>query len=280
MKRACVIGWPIEHSRSPMIHGAWIKRHGIDGSYTKIAVRPEDAATFFRTLGEQGLAGCNVTAPLKEAAFAAAAWRDTSAEAVGAANTLWLDGAKLCAANTDTYGFMRHLDASAPAWKALDAPVVILGAGGAARTIAFGFLEAGVTRVCIVNRTLARGQAIAAHFGARVQAYDWNALPTALAGARVLVNTTTVGMAKAGVAPAPLDIDIGALRRDCIVADIVYVPLETDLLARARARGHTCVDGLGMLLHQAVPGFEKWFGVRPEVTLDLRALIVRDIEGV
>ena len=279
MKRACVIGWPIEHSRSPLIHGAWIKRHGIDGSYTKIAVRPEDAATFLRTLGEQGLTGCNVTVPHKEAAFAAATWRDASAEAVGAANTLWLDGARLCAANTDTYGFMRHLDASAPTWKTLDAPVVILGAGGAARTIAFGFLEAGIRDVRIVNRTLARAQAIAAHFGTRVKAYDWNALPTALTGAGVLVNTTTVGMAKAGVSSAPLDIDVNALRPECVVADIVYVPLETDLLTRARARGHTCVDGLGMLLHQAVPGFEKWFGVRPEVTDDLRAMIVRDIEG-
>ena len=280
MKRACVIGWPIEHSRSPRIHGHWIDRYNIDGSYTKVAVRPEDVATFFRTLGEQGYAGCNVTAPHKEAAFAAAAWHDPSAVAVGAANTLWLDGGRLCAANSDTYGFMQHLEMSAPDWKRIDAPVAILGAGGAARTIVYGFLAAGVSQVRVINRTRDRAEAIAQHFGPNVKAYGWDQAPVACAGAGVFVNTTTLGMASKGSAQAtPIDVDVHVLRAECVVADIVYVPLETDLLARARARGLACVDGLGMLLHQAVPGFEKWFGVRPEVTPELRAIVVRDIEG-
>lgn len=275
MKKACVIGWPIEHSRSPLIHGHWLKKYGIDGSYTKIAVEPQNVAGFFASLAEQGLSGCNVTVPHKEAAFAAAAVRDASAVAVGAANTLWLENGRLHAANTDTYGFMRHLSVSAPGWDAPKRPVVILGAGGSARAITYGFLEAGVPEVRVVNRTLDRAVEIARHFGARVSPVAWSEREAALSGAGVLVNTTTLGMAKSG----PLDVDLGALPADAIVADIVYVPLETDLLRRARARGLKGVDGLGMLLHQAVPGFEKWFGVRPEVTADLREIIVRDIVG-
>ena len=275
MKRACIIGWPIEHSRSPMIHGHWLQRYGIDGTYTRLAVRPEEVARFFATLAEQGIAGCNVTVPHKEAAFAAAAERDGSATAVGAANTFWLDGGRLCCANTDTYGFMRNLEAQAPGWRRRDAPVAIIGAGGSARTIVYGFLEAGVGEVRVINRTRERADAVAAHFGPKVKAYGWEQMATATREAGVLVNTTTLGMAKSG----PLELDVSPLRPDCVVADIVYVPLETDLLRRARARGLTGVDGLGMLLHQATPGFERWFGVKPEVTAELRELIVRDIEG-
>ncbi|MDX2157795.1 MAG: shikimate dehydrogenase [Hyphomicrobiaceae bacterium] len=275
MKRAAVIGWPIEHSRSPLIHGHWLKTYGIDGSYTKIAVKPEAVAGFLATLAEQGLAGCNVTLPHKEAAFAAAAERDKSALAVGAANTLWLADGRLHAANTDTYGFMRHLDVSAPDWRQKDRPVLILGAGGAARGIVYGFLEAGVGEVRVANRTRSRAEEIARHFGPRVNALDWQDAAVGARDAGVLVNTTSLGMAKTG----PLDFDVGRLPHDATVADIVYVPLETELLARARARGLVAVDGLGMLLHQAVPGFAKWFGVTPEVTPQLRDIIVRDIEG-
>lgn len=275
MKRAGVVGWPIEHSRSPLIHGHWLKTYGIAGSYTKIAVAPEEAADFFATLAQRGLAGCNVTVPLKEIAFAAAEVKDPSAVAVGAANTLWLDGGRLHAANTDSFGFMRHLELSAPQWREGGDQVAILGAGGAARAIVHGFLEAGVAEVRVLNRTRARAEALAAHFGPRVTVHDWAAREDVSAGAAVLVNTTTIGMKGVG----SLGMDLSRLGPRAVVADIVYVPLETELLARARARGLTAVDGLGMLLHQAAPGFERWFGVRPEVTPELRDLVVADIEG-
>ena len=275
MKQACVIGWPIEQSRSPLIHGHWLKTYGIAGRYDRVAVPPGEAAAFVHTLEARGLEGCNVTAPHKQAVFEAADWRDPSAEAVGAANTVWRDGSKVCVANTDTYGFMTHLNRSAPGWDKRDAPVAVLGAGGAARAIVYGFLEAGVAKVQVFNRTPARGEAIAAHFGHRVEACAWSDAATAIRDAGVLVNTTTLGMVGSGA----FDLDLSALDRDAVVADIVYVPLETPLLAQARARGHRTVDGLGMLLHQAVPGFERWFGVRPEVTDALRAILVADIEG-
>jgi shikimate dehydrogenase len=275
MTQAAVIGWPIEHSRSPMIHGYWLKRYGIDGSYTKIAVRPEEVTAFVRSLAARGLAGCNVTLPHKEAVFRAADVREASAEAVGAANTLWLEDGRLHAANTDTYGFMRHLELSVPAWRAKDRPALLLGAGGAARGIVYGLLEVGVGEVRVANRTLARAEEIAGHFGRRVKPVGWRDAEAAGKDAGLLVNTTSLGMAKAG----PLDFDVGRLAADATVADIVYVPLETDLLRRARARGLATVDGLGMLLHQAVPGFAKWFGVTPEVTPELRDILVADIEG-
>jgi len=275
MIEAAVIGWPIEHSRSPMIHGYWLQRYGIDGRYTKIAVKPEDVTAFVRSLAERGFAGCNVTLPHKEAVFQAADVREASAEAVGAANTLWLEDGRLFAANTDTYGFMRHLDVSAPAWRTKDRPALLLGAGGAARGIVYGLLEAGVGNVRIANRTLSRAEEIAQHFGSRVTAVAWRDAEAAATDAGLLVNATSLGMAKTG----PLDFDVARLPAEAMVADIVYVPLETDLLRRARARDLTAVDGLGMLLHQAVPGFAKWFGVTPDVTDDLRDLLVADIEG-
>lgn len=275
MRRAGVVGWPIEHSRSPLIHGYWLDTYGIAGSYAKIAVAPEAAAEFFASLAERGLAGCNVTVPLKEIAFAAAEAKDASAVAVGAANTLWLEGGKLHAANTDTYGFMRHLELSAANWRDGGRHVVILGAGGAARAIVYGFLAAGVAEVRVTNRTRRRADALAEHFGPRVTVHEWSARSAIAEGAAVVVNTTTIGMKGEG----SLGLDISRLGPRTVVADIVYVPLETELLASARARGLVAVDGLGMLLHQAVPGFERWFGVRPEVTAELRRRIVADIEG-
>jgi shikimate dehydrogenase len=275
MKKACVIGWPIEHSRSPAIHGHWLHTYGIDGTYTKIAVRPEEVSTFFATLGERGFSGCNVTLPHKQAALAAAQHKEAVAVTIGAANTLWLEDGKLCATNTDAYGFMTHLALSAPGWDRRDAPVAVLGAGGAARAIVYGLLEAGVSEVRLSNRTNARAEEMARAYGPRVKAYSWSERATCAADAGLLVNTTSLGMVHA----EPLDMDLAGLRNDTVVVDIVYVPLETDLLARARKRGLRVVDGLGMLLYQAVPGFEKWFGVKPEVTHELRAKIVADIEG-
>jgi shikimate dehydrogenase len=274
MKQACVIGWPIQQSRSPLIHGHWLKTYGIEGRYDRVAVPVGEAGAFIHSLAERGLEGCNVTAPHKQAVFEAADWRDPSAEAVGAANTVWRDGAKICVANTDTYGFMTHLAQSAPGWDKKDAPITILGAGGAARAIIYGFLAAGVENVRVVNRTIARAEELAHHFGDRVEARAWGDVDAAIRDASVLVNTTTLGMVGSG----PLELDLSALSGDTVAADIVYVPLETPFLARARTRGLRTVDGLGMLLHQAVPGFERWFGVRPEVTETLRAILVADIE--
>lgn len=275
MKRACVIGWPIAHSRSPLIHGYWLKLYGIDGAYGKEAVRAEDVRAFLLALESRGFSGCNVTVPHKEAAFEVARLRGPSALAVGAANTVWLENGQLACANTDTYGFMRHLSVSAPSWQLRDAPVAVLGAGGAARAIVYGFLEAGVGSVRVINRSRGRAEELQRHFGSRVSVFELGELAKAADGAGVFVNTTTLGMTGTGDVAA----DLSVLDQDCVVADIVYVPLETDLLKRARQRGLQTVDGLGMLLHQAVPGFEKWFGVRPEVTDELRALVEADVRG-
>ena len=275
MKRACVIGWPIEHSRSPLIHGYWLKKYGIDGSYTKEAVKPDDVATFLRSLEARGLEGCNVTVPLKEAAFAVADLKDPSALAVSAANTIWRESGRIACANTDTYGFMRHLELSAPNWKVRGRPILVLGAGGAARGIVYGLLQAGAGQLHVVNRSRARSDQLAHDFGRKVKSHDWAARNTLVRDAGLIVNATTLGLKGVG----DPGIDFGPAQSDAIAVDIVYVPLETEFLTAARAHGLTCIDGLGMLLHQAVPGFEKWFGVRPEVTAELRALIVADIEG-
>ena len=276
MKRACVIGWPVAHSRSPSIHGYWLQRYGVDGTYVRHPVEPGDVRHFFQTLADQGYAGCNVTLPHKEAAFAAAAETTRAARAAGAANTLWFEGGKLFADNTDGAGFMNSLHAAAPALQVRDATVSILGAGGAARGIVLALLERGVSEVRIFNRTRDRAEALAAYFGAKVKVSDWSARTDYSRDASLLVNTTSLGMKGA----EPLDMDVSTLNAKCVVADIVYVPLETPLLAAARAQGLATVDGLGMLLHQAVPGFEKWFGVHPEVTPELRGLVQRDIEGM
>jgi len=275
MKRACVIGWPVSHSRSPLIHGYWLQRYGIDGSYVRHPVEPRDVDNFLRTLRDQGFVGCNVTLPHKEAAFAAASETRPAARNAGAANTLWFEGDKLVADNTDSAGFMNSLRAALPALQLSGATVSVLGAGGAARGIVFALLERDVGEVRIFNRTRDRADALSTYFGSKVKAHDWRERADRSRDAALLVNTTSLGMKGAG----PLDMDVSTLDPQCVVADIVYVPLETPLLAAARARGLAAVDGLGMLLHQAVPGFEKWFGVHPEVTAELRALIERDIEG-
>jgi shikimate dehydrogenase len=275
MIRAGVVGWPVAHSRSPLIHGYWLKRYGVDGVYDRYAVEAAQIAEFFRTLRARGLAGCNVTLPHKEAAFAAAVETKPAAKAAGSANTLWFENDRLMADNTDPAGFLNSLFAAVPGFDPAGKAVAILGAGGAARGIIFALLDAGVGAVHLFNRTRSRADNVAAYFGAKVRAFDWNECATRSGDADLLVNTTSLGL-HGGEA---LDFDVSVLRDTCIVSDIVYVPLETPLLAAARARGLRAVDGLGMLLHQAVPGFEKWFGVRPEVTPELRALVIRDIVG-
>ncbi len=276
MKQACVIGWPVAHSRSPAIHGYWLTRYAIDGRYTKRAVPPQELEAFLASLAAEGFVGCNVTLPHKEAALLCAEVREASATAVGAANTLWLDErGRLSAANTDTYGYMTYLALEAPDWSRRDAPVCVLGAGGAACAIIYGFLEAGVGEVRLFNRSAQRAEALAARFGPRVKVYPWEQRSRASTEAAVLVNTTAVGLKGNGT----LDIDFTDFHPDCIVSDIVYVPLATGLIREARRHGLRTVDGLGMLLHQAVPGFERWFGVRPEVTVELYDRIAADIEA-
>lgn len=268
MLRACVIGWPVAHSRSPVTHRYWLRQYGIDGAYEMEAVRPEDLAGFLVSLAARGYAGCNVTLPHKEAALRAADSADAAAAAVGAANTLWLDpDYTLHATNTDGYGFITNLGLEAPDWNRGRRKVMVLGAGGAARAIVHALLEAGASRVVLANRTRDRAEALARAFGPAVEVIDWAKRESALSGCGLLVNTTSLGLS----GKDPLEIDLAALPPDAVVADTVYSPLETGLLAAARARGNHAVDGLGMLLHQAVPGFERWFGVRPEVTPELRA---------
>jgi shikimate dehydrogenase len=276
MSRACIIGWPVAHSRSPLIHAYWLSKYNIRGSYEKQPVRPGELEAFLQGMPARGFRGCNVTLPHKEAAFAAAARKHPEARAVGAANTLWYEDGELACDNTDGAGFMSHLAASAPAFDARACGVAtILGAGGAARAIVHALLSAGVGEVSLFNRTRSRADALAAFFGPRVKAYAWREAGDRSRDAGILVNATTLGMEACRGEPA---IDPAVLDMRCVVADLVYVPLKTPLLAAARARGLTTVDGLGMLLHQAVPGFEKWFGVRPEVTPELRALLTADIE--
>ena len=276
MKRACVIGWPVAHSRSPVIHRYWLKLYGLEGAYEQEAVRPEEVAEFLKTLGSHGYAGANVTLPHKEAALAAADRADQAAITIGAANTLWLDAKGLLhASNTDAYGFMTHLAQEAPDWNRGKRPVMVLGAGGAARAILQGLIEAGASKILLANRTGDRAKALAQSFGPRVSVVPWEDRSKALAGCGLLVNTTSLGT----TGKPPLDIELSALPFDAIVAEIVYSPLETPLLAAAVGRGNRTVDGLGMLLHQAVPGFERWFGVRPEVTPALRAHVAAHLEA-
>lgn len=270
---ACVIGWPARHSRSPMIHRYWLRSLDLPGDYRIEQVPPEALQAFLADLAERGYVGANVTVPHKEAAFALAAEADETARALGAANTLWLEGGRLAAANTDVAGFLANLDEGVPGWDGGLERALVLGAGGAARAVVFALLSRGVGRVDLVNRTPARADALAGAFGEKVVAAEWSALPVLLPEADLLVNTTSLGMEGA----EPLDIDLASMKDEAIVSDIVYVPLVTDLIAAAAARGLRSVDGLGMLLHQAVPGFERWFGVRPKVTRELRRLIEADI---
>jgi shikimate dehydrogenase len=271
IRAACVIGWPVEHSRSPLIHNFWLKQLGINGEYRREAVPPDKFEEFVKNLAAHGYVGANVTLPHKEAALAVS-HPDDRAEAVGAANTLWIDG-DLQSTNTDVEGFLANLDASTPNWDRGLANAVVLGAGGAARGVIFGLIERNIERVTVINRTQGRAQALRERFGEQVCPAQWTELNGVLADAGLLVNTTTLGMRGQ---PA-LDIDLRHLPPSAVVADAVYVPLVTPLLAAARERGLRTADGLGMLLHQAVRGFALWFGVAPEVTAELRALIEADL---
>jgi shikimate dehydrogenase len=268
---ACLIGWPAAHSRSPLIHRYWLRTLGIEGGYVIEAVPPDEFKDFVLRLSLRGFVGANVTIPHKEQALALSK-PDARARAVGAANTLFYAEGELCSTNTDVEGFINNLDASAPGWdKAEEA--LVLGAGGSARAVVFGLIERGIKTVHLVNRTMARAQALADQFGAKVHPVTWDKVAELLPRAGLLVNTTSLGMH----GQPRLEIDVTLLPATSVVADLVYVPLQTELLAAAKARGLKTADGLGMLLHQAVRGFELWFGRRPQVTPELRALVEADL---
>ena len=268
---ACLIGWPAAHSRSPLIHHYWLRKLGIEGGYNIEAVPPEEFAEFVLHLKTHGFVGANVTIPHKERALALSQ-PDARARAVGAANTLWYDSGELRSTNTDVEGFINNLDACAPGWDGAE-DALVLGAGGASRAVLFGLIERGIKRVHLANRTMERARALADQFGACVLPVAWDRVGDLLPRAGLLVNTTSLGMKGQ---PA-LELDVGRLPPQAVVADLVYVPLDTPLLSASRARGLKAADGLGMLLHQAVRGFELWFGQRPEVTPELRALVEADL---
>jgi shikimate dehydrogenase len=270
-RAACLIGWPVAHSRSPLIHKYWLDTLGIAGDYRIEPVRPEAVADFVSHLAARGYVGCNVTIPHKESVLALTV-PDAPALAVGAANTLWFEDGVLRATNTDVEGFIGNLDASAPHWRG-GGHALVLGAGGSSRAVIFGLLERGMARVSVANRTLARAEDLAERFGPAVEALAWDEVVELMPRVDVLVNATSLGMA----GQPPLELDIAALPTTAVVADLVYVPLVTPLLAAARARGLHTADGLGMLLHQAVRGFALWFGPTPQVTAELRALVEADL---
>ena len=268
------MGHPVAHSRSPLIHGYWLRTLGIRGAYELKDVTPEAFPEFITHLAAHGYVGGNVTVPHKEAAFRLVDERDEPSEAVGAVNTVWLRDGTLMGGNSDVHGFVAHLDDCVPGWDATGSRAVILGAGGAARAAAYALVTRGLT-VLVANRTVERARELAAHFGPRVRGHGYGALPRLLPEADLLVNCTSLGMQ----GKPPLDVDIGPLRTGAVVYDVVYAPLETGLLAAARARGHRVVDGLGMLLHQAGFGFQKWFGTAPQVTTELRSIVAADIRA-
>lgn len=276
MKRAFVVGHPIAHSRSPLIHGYWLREYGIDGSYERIDVAPDDFADFMRMLPGSNFSGGNVTIPHKEMALRLCDRVSDRGKRIGAVNTLVVEDGKLIGDNTDALGFIAHLDESlGPDWLSqANGSVIVLGAGGAARAVVTGLVERGVGEIRVANRSFERAQQLAAGDPERVSVLPWSELPQALENACLLINTTSLGMKD----QPTLDINLACLPSKVAVADIVYAPLETQLLKAAKSRGLKTVDGLGMLLHQARPGFEAWFGVCPQVTPALRELIVADLQ--
>lgn len=273
---AGVMGWPIGHSLSPLLHNYWLAEYGIDGAYVPLPVAPEHFAQALRLLPLVGFRGVNITVPHKEAALQAVDKADDAARRIGAVNTVVVDDdGSLHGINTDALGFAAHLKASAPEFDATLGPAVVIGAGGAARAAAVALLDMGAPEIRIVNRTLARAEELARHLGGHVRVVDWAGRGRTLADANLVVNTTTQGM----TGQPPLALDLAALPAAAVVYDIVYAPAETPLLRMARARGNPVVDGLGMLLHQAVPGFAAWFGVTPVVTPALRAQVLGHVVG-
>ncbi len=270
-KLAGIMGWPVAHSRSPALHGYWLKEYRVDGAYVPMAVKPEDLRRALQALPVLGFTGCNLTIPHKEGAMRAVDEYEPSAKRAGGVNTVVIrPNGYIVGSSSDGFGFIAALRAALTGFNAASGPAVVLGAGGAARAIVAALLDEGAQEVRLVNRTPERATKLAKELGGEVRGVPWDARSQALAGAALLVNATSLGMEGQPALELPLD----NLPRDAVVNDIVYVPLETPLLAAARARGNRCVDGLGMLLHQARPGFEAWFGVQPQVTEGLRQAVL------
>jgi shikimate dehydrogenase len=267
---AGLMGFPVMHSRSPKLHNYWLAQHGLSGAYLPLAIRTEGLRAALRALPALGFSGCNLTIPHKEAALAIVDTVDPLARRVGAVNTVVVapDGS-LEGRNTDVFGYLESIRETQPAWRADRGPAVVLGAGGGARAVLVGLIDQGARDIRLVNRTLARAEALARELGGPIKALAWDDRQAALEGAAMLVNTTNQGM----VGEPPLDLPLDTLPQSTLVCDIVYIPRETRLLAAARKRGNPTVDGLGMLLHQARPAFRAWFGIMPEVTLELRAMV-------
>lgn len=269
---AGVIGSPIAHSKSPQLHQHWLRTYGIAGHYIPMDVHSSDLETVIRTLPKMGFVGANVTIPHKEAIMSIADQVTDRAILIGAANTLiFRNDGKIHADNTDGYGFLENLKTGAPNWHPKSGPAAVLGAGGAARAVVASLLDAGVPEILIANRTRVRAEKLKSDFGSRLRIYDWVQAGNMIDEASLVVNTTSLGMIGKGEMRVPLD----GLRATTVVTDLVYAPLKTQLLATAEQTGCVTVDGLGMLLHQAVPAFERWFGIRPEVDRATRAAALR-----
>jgi shikimate dehydrogenase len=274
MRRACVIGWPVSHSRSPMIHDYWLKQYGIHGEYRREAVKPGDVVSFLNALPQHGYVGCNVTLPHKEAAFRAVRIADEATARLGVVNTVFVREGEIWGTSTDGEGFLANLSAAQPSWTARNRRAVVLGAGGAARAIVSALMADNAAEIIVINRTRDRAEDLRLHFGGSIRVADWSEMEDQLSKADLLVNSTSLGM----TGQPPLDINLVGLPPSAVVSDIVYSPLETMLIRTARARGNPIAPGLGMLLYQAVRGFELWFGVKPEVTPELHDLVAADIE--
>lgn len=268
---AGVIGYPVAHSKSPRMHGHWLKKYGLEGHYVPLEVKPENLETVLRTLPKAGFVGANVTVPHKEAALEIADVTTDRATLIGAVNTLiFREDGKIHADNTDGYGFFENLRRGAPDWDPASGPAVVLGAGGASRAIITSLLSAGVPEILLTNRTRIRADALKQEFGARITVIDWVQAGNVLEDAALVVNTTSLGMVGSPELRLPLD----GLSAKTVVTDIVYTPLKTRLLQVAEEAGCHVVDGIGMLIYQGIPGFERWFGQRPEVDEEIRRIML------
>ncbi len=271
---AGVMGWPVMHSRSPMLHNYWFRQHGLAGTYVPLAIRPEGLASGLRALHPLGFAGCNLTIPHKQQAMTIVDSVDALAKAIGAISCVVVgaDGS-LAGTNNDCYGFIHNLRQSQPGWRADAGPIAVIGAGGGSRAVCYGLAQEGAKEIRLINRTFARAKSMADAFGGPIRALPWEERHDALEGAAMVVNTTSCGM----VGQPALDIRLDRLPKTALAADIIYIPLETPFLAAARRRGNPTVNGLGMLLHQGRPAWKAWFGIEPEVTVELRAMIEKTI---
>ncbi len=271
---AGVMGWPVMHSRSPMLHNYWFKKHDLAGTYVPLAIRPEGLAAALRALHPLGFAGCNLTIPHKQQAMTIVDEVDALARSIGAISCVVVrpDGS-LSGTNNDCYGFIQNVRQERPGWRADAGPIVVIGAGGGSRAVCYGLAREGAKEIRLLNRTFARAKEIADEFGGPIKALPWEQRHEVLEGAAMLVNTTSCGM----VGQSALDLRLDKLPNMALAADIIYIPLETPFLAAARSRGNRTVNGLGMLLNQGRPAWKAWFGIEPEVTAELRAMVERTV---